>query len=209
MNDQTTSNRVVEQNRRTNTSARYGSVRRLCLTVLFDVFVGVGVWGCDDGTQPGHTTELAPDQADQMLVRMAHVVTANGVVRAKIEADTTYIHTSGQMADMRNVRVTFYDAQGNESSTLTSKVGTYQLRTGDMEGKGNVVVRTKDGRRLTTEVLRYNQLKDSVSSDKDFVFDAPDRHLEGEGFTSDPSFRNVTANKVRGTDKRRFVLPNQ
>jgi hypothetical protein len=77
-----------------------------------------------------------------------------------------------------------------------------------MEGRGKVRVVTTDGRRLETETLRYSQAKDSVTSDVPFVFDAPDRHIEGEGFTSDPSFRNVIAKRPRGTGGR-FVLPNQ
>ena len=170
--------------------------------------MGGAVWGCDDGIKPQEVVDAEADAADQMLIRMTHQLTHDGIVRAKVEADTTYMHNAAGTADLRNVRVTFYDPQGNETSTLTSRVGTYQLRTGDMEGRGNVVVLTKDGRRLTTEVLRYQQAKDSVTSDKPFVFDAPDRHIEGEGFASDPSFRNVVAKKPTGTGGR-FVLPNQ
>jgi hypothetical protein len=29
------------------------------------------------------------------------------------------------------------------------------------------------------------------------VFDAPDRHLEGESFTSDPEFKNVVTTRPR------------
>lgn len=205
MTDRKASNGSVQRRRRTKAWAYHGSVRRLCLTLLLDVVL---VSGCDDGIKPSAIVESAPDASDQMLVRMTHVLTHDGIVRAKVEADTTYINSAAQMADMRRVRVTFYDVQGNETSTLTSRVGTYQLRTGDMEGRGDVVVVTQDGRRLTTEVLRYNQAKDSVSSDQPFVFDAPDRHIEGEGFTSDPTFRNVVAKRPRGTGGR-LVLPNQ
>lgn len=208
MNYRETSRRGVAQRRRAEAWAPHGSARRVCVTVLCNAFLGVAVGGCDDGVKPSAIIENAPDQSDQMLVGMSHVLTTNGVVRAKIEADTTYISSAQQVADLRNVRVTFYDAQGAPTSTLTSRTGTYHLRSGDMEGRGNVVVTTTDGRRLTTEVIRYNQAKDSVSSDQPFVFDAPDRHIEGEGFTSDPSFRDVVAIKPHGTGGR-FVLPNQ
>ena len=208
MNDGKASREGVTQRPHAKAWASYDSARRLCVTFLCYAFLGVAGWGCDDGIKPQEVVEAAPDAADQMLIRMTHQLTHNGIVRAKVEADTTYMHSSAGMADMRNVRVTFYDTQGNETSTLTSKVGTYQLRTGDMEGRGNVVVLTKDGRRLTTEVLRYLQAKDSVTSDRPFVFDAPDRHIEGEGFTSDPSFRTVVAVRPKGTGGR-FVLPNQ
>jgi hypothetical protein len=77
-----------------------------------------------------------------------------------------------------------------------------------MEGRGNVLAVTTDGRTLRTEVLRYSQTRNEVSSDRAFVFDGPGRHIEGAGFTSDPEFRNVTATKPRGTGGE-FTLPNR
>ena len=189
---------------------RYGVARRCCVTLLCYAVWGVVVGGCGGGggIEPQTGAEEPSHGADQTLIRMTHSLTYNGVLRAKVEADTTYMHSSAGMAYLRKVRITFYDPRGNEASTLTSKTGTYQLRSGDMEGRGNVVVLTEDGRRLTTEVLRYVQAKDSVTSDVPFVFEAPGRHIEGEGFVSDPSFRTVVAKQPRGTGGR-FVLPNQ
>lgn len=183
-------------------------MRRIAVWPDGRVWLALAAAACSNGVKPSAVIEDAPDQSDQMLVAMSHLLTTNGVVRAKIEADTTYISSNQQVADLRRVRVTFYDAQGVPTSTLTSRTGTYHLRSGDMEGRGSVLVTTTDGRRLTTEVIRYTQAKDSVSSDQPFVFDAPDRHIEGEGFTSDPSFRNVVALRPRGAGGR-FVLPNQ
>ena len=70
-----------------------------------------------------------------------------------------------------------------------------------------MVVRT-DGATLRTEVLRYNQARNQVTSDNPFVFDEPTRHIEGKGFTSDPDFKNVTAIQPKG-GAGNFVLPNQ
>ncbi|MGH9259811.1 MAG: LPS export ABC transporter periplasmic protein LptC, partial [Acidimicrobiales bacterium] len=115
---------------------------------------------------------------------------------------------ASQRAELRHVTVTFYDLAGVETSTLTAQEGTYHWRTGDMEGRRDVLVVTTDGRRLTTDVLRFNQSRNEVTSDRPFVFDGPDRHIEGEGFTSDPSFKNVVARKPHGTSGQ-FTLPNQ
>src|SRR6266705_3819378 len=49
----------------------------------------------------------------------------------------------------------------------------------------NVVVVRKDGATLRTEVIRYSQAKNQVSSDQAFVFDEPTRHIKGQGFTAD------------------------
>jgi len=56
--------------------------------------------------------------------------------------------------------------------------------------------------------LRFSQAKNQVSSDKPFVFDEPNRRIEGEGFTSDPDFKVVTATRIKGTAGQ-FTLPNQ
>jgi LPS export ABC transporter protein LptC len=140
---------------------------------------------------------------------MSHFVTDAGVLRARVQADTAYFYSGTQQAELRNVHVTFYDVAGKPTSTLTSKEGTHHWRSGDMEARGNVVVvRDKDGGTMKTEVMYYNQARNEVSSDKAFVFDAPDRHVAGDGFTSDPEFKNITAKKPKGTGGQ-FLLPNQ
>jgi LPS export ABC transporter protein LptC len=140
---------------------------------------------------------------------MTHYVTQDGILRARVQADTAYFYSGTQRAELRNVHVTFYDATGKATSILTSKEGTHHWRTGDMEARGNVVVvRNSDGGTMRTEVMDYNQAKNEVSSDKAFTFDAPDRHVTGAGFTSDPDFKNITAKRPKGTGGQ-FILPNQ
>lgn len=164
--------------------------------------------GCREGTRPTQT-EAPLDSADQVLIGMTHYVTEAGLQRARVRADTAYFFSPTQRAELRNVHVTFYDVNGAATSTLTAREGTHHWRTGDMEARGNVVViRNKDGGTMRTEVMHYSQSRNEVSSDRDFVFDGPDRHIEGRGFTSDPDFRNITAKGPRGTGGQ-FILPNQ
>ncbi len=123
-------------------------------------------------------TIAATDSADQVLIAMSHYVTEQGVQRARVRADTAFFFSPTQSAE------------------------------GNMEARGNVLVVRTDGATLRTEVLRYFQAKNEVSSDKPFVFDEPNRHVEGEGFTSDPDFKVVTAIRPKGTGGK-FTLPNQ
>jgi LPS export ABC transporter protein LptC len=162
---------------------------------------------CGDGDRPTATITPA-DTADQILVKMVHYVTIDGIQRAKVEADTAFFYSQSQTAEMRKVHITFFDTHGAVTTNLDAREGTYRWQSGDMEGRGQVRAVTTDGRTLRTEVLRYSQRMNEVSSDKDFVFDGPNRHIEGEGFTSDPEFKNVTAKKPRGTGGQ-FTLPNQ
>jgi len=177
-------------------------MKRLVLMVF--VFAGA----CKSGT-PVTATQAVLDSADQVLRGMSHYVTESGVLRARVRADTAYFFSNTQRAELRNVHVTFYDMTGKPTSTLTSREGTHHWRTGDMEARGNVVVvRDKDGGTMRTEVMYYNQARNEVSSDQAFVFDGPDRHIAGQGFTSDPEFKKITATHPRGTGGQ-FILPNQ
>ncbi len=179
-----------------------------CSVLSAPLLVMILLVGCKNGTRVT-ATQAALDSADQVLIGMTHYVTQEGILRARVQADTAYFYSGTQRAELRNVHVTFYDATGRATSTLTSKEGTHHWRTGDMQARGTVVViRDKDGGTMRTEVMDYNQARNQVSSDKPFVFDAPDRHVQGEGFTSDPEFKNITAKRPRGTGGQ-FILPNQ
>jgi len=163
---------------------------------------------CKAGT-PVTATQAVLDSADQVLIGMSHYVTNAGVLRARVRADTAFFFSGTQRAELRNVHVTFYDVAGQPTSTLTSQEGTNHWRTGDMQARGNVVlVRDKDGATLRTEVMDYNQIRNEVSSDRDFTFDEPGRNIQGRGFTSDPEFKHITAKSPRGTGGQ-FVLPNE
>jgi len=170
-------------------------------------FLAAVLLACDAGGPPPTSVSL-PDTADQVLYGVVHNVTIEGVRRIRLEADTVYFYQTSQSAEMMGVKVQFYSAQGVLRSTVISDEGTYEWRNGDMEARGNVLARTPDERRLTTEVLAYDQRTEVISGSEAFVFDAPDRHLEGDGFTADPDFTSVTTTRprrgrIRDADVRR------
>jgi len=196
--------RIVER----RTVSTYSLSTPLFSTPLLSTLLLLTSFACSNGAQPSATITAA-DTADQVLIDMTHYVTNDGVVRARVRADSAFFYQNSQSVAMRNVHITFYDTDGRETSTMSAKEGTYHWATGDMEGRGNVVVvGAGDGRTLKSEVMRYKQATNQVSSDQPFVFDGPGRHAKGQGFTSDPEFRNVTALKLTGTGGH-LVLPNQ
>ena len=177
------------------------------MRALLVVAGALGAVACRNTSRPTATISPA-DSADQVLIGMSHYVTSDGVQRAKVLADTAYFYSSTQSALLQTVHITFYGAQGEQTSVLTAKSGTYYWRTGDMDARGTVVVVTTDGRTLRTEALRYEEGKNDVTSDQPFIFDGPQRHVEGQGFTSDPSFKDIVAKHPRGTGGQ-FTLPDQ
>ena len=182
-------------------------MRRDGVGIALALLLAASFVACEGGIK-ATATIAAADSADQVLFGMSHYVTTDGIQRARVRADTAYFYTPVQTAELRVVHITFYDPHGAETSTLTSREGTYHWRTGDMEARGTVVVVRTDGATLRSEVLHYSQAKNRVFSEKPFIFDEPTRHIEGDGFTSDPDFKVVTATRPHGAGGK-FTLPNQ
>ena len=171
---------------------------RLAALVAFGF--ATGAIGCSGPERPPTTASAVADTADQVVFGLKHQGTVDGVLRTRVEADTAYFYQSSQKATMRRIRVTFYSPEGKETSTLTAEGGIYDWRTGNMEARGHVVAVTPDNRRLNTTVLSYDKGTGKIIGPEAFVFDSPERHLEGEGFVSDPDFRDVvTQRPKRGT----------
>lgn len=146
----------------------------------------------DDPAVPVAPINQMADSADQVLFGVRHNVTDAGLLRAKLVSDTGFIFDDGTRIELLDVNLTFFTATGARNAVLTSREGTYRMRLGSMEARGNVVVVSEDGRRLTTEQLRYDPNRNQISSDSAFVLTEPGgRRLEGVGFVSDPDMNNI------------------
>jgi LPS export ABC transporter protein LptC len=185
-----------------------GRLGRLFLTVL-PVLTVLPLVACEDTGVKPTTTVQAPDSADQVLMGFSHYVTNNGILRSRVEADTAFFYESTQMNELHHVKVVFFDVKGAESSTLTAKRGSYRWQDGSMEASGKVVVVSPDGRKLATEVLKYDNATNTIYTDKHFTFDRGEEHLEGNSFRSDPDFRNVVTDRPRGVSGNGMLLPGQ
>jgi len=173
------------------------SVRRSVVASVLLVAATLAAACEESGARPT-TTVQAPDSADQVLEGFSHHATNDGIRRSRVQADTAFFYEATQITNLVNVKVTFYDLKGAESSTLTAKSGLYRWQDGSMEANGNVVVVSPDGRRLATERLRYDNASNQISTDRRFSFDRGGEHLEGNSFRSDPDFRNVVTDQPRG-----------
>jgi LPS export ABC transporter protein LptC len=183
------------------------AARRTILSAL-SAFSALSAISCEDtGVRPT-TTVQAADTADQVLEGFSHYVTNSGVLRSRVEADTAFFYEASQMNELHNVKVVFFDLKGAESSTLTARRGTYRWQDGSMEASGNVLVVSPDGRRLATDVLRYNNATNTIFTDRHFTFDRGDEHVEGNSFRSDPDFKNIVTDRPRGVSGG-MLLPGQ
>jgi LPS export ABC transporter protein LptC len=185
--------------------------RSFCLPALL-VAIAMSAACREDGVKPP-VTQTAADSADQILFGLMHYVTEEGVKRSLVEADTAYLYDATQTAELKKVKVTFYDQDGAVSSVLTANEGTYFQQTGGMTARGNVIGTAPDGRTLRTTELKYEPNSRKVSTDKTFTFMRNGNLLEGDGFVSDVDFTNIVVERPRGVEGREGgaggLLPGQ
>ena len=165
---------------------------------------------CTEKTAPpiARSSALA-DSADQVMFGAHFNLTDAGLSRAELLADTAYFFDDNTRIDLRKVETTFFTTSGARDAYLTSLRGIYNTRTSNMVARGNVVVITEEGRRLTTPELRYNQQTNEIASDSAFVLTEPGRRLEGVGFRSDPNMQNIQILKTRSGSTGVVTLPGQ
>jgi len=156
------------------------------------------ILACSDPGRPP-TSAALPDSVDQAAWGFVRHITAEGIERAKLEADSAYYYPSRESWELFQLTVEFRTLQGELRSTLTADRGTYNWRSQDMEARENVVAVTPDGRTLTTCALQYDEGRDEITGPCAFVYNSENERLTGESFVADPDFRNVEARGTRGT----------
>jgi LPS export ABC transporter protein LptC len=172
-------------------------VRRLVL-VTSVVCTAAGVGACNKSKQFAVSPQSAADSAEQIGFGVRTLLTANGVQKGELTADTMYVYNDQTKFDFRNARVKFNTETGAPNGTMRADRGIYDTRTQILEGFGNVVVTTLDGKRLTSPHLKFNQLANEVSSDTTFELKAGDREQRGIGFTADPNLTRFRCLKACG-----------
>lgn len=169
----------------------------------------LAVTACNKPTTVRATqASAAADSADHVMMDVHTTLTSSGVRQAVLDADTAFVYENTGRTIVKKVTLTFFTTEGVQQSVLNADSGWYDTRSGNMEAHGNVVVVRVDGSRLTTTKLLYEPQKNLVSTDQPYTYTEGDRRVQGNGFTSDPSFKNVATGAVRGTGGR-YTLPGQ
>ena len=90
------------------------------------------------------------------------------------------------------------DSLSSESATLTANYAIFYEDRKLWEAKGDVVVVNKDGRRLYTSQLFWNQATHRVYSNVDSKIVSADEVYHCEGFESDEQMKDWTYRKLKG-----------
>jgi len=148
------------------------------------------------------------DSAEQVMLGVRLLLTDRGVQRGELFADTGYVFDDQTRFELRKVRATFNTSTGTKDGVLSSDRGTYNQREGKLEGFGNVVIVTTEGKRLTSPHMRYMQVQNEVSSDSAFTLVEPGRNVSGIGFRADPQLTRIQILRNLGAQGS-FTLPGK
>lgn len=163
-------------------------LRRFASLIACAVAVLVAACADSSGVAPPTSNDtILPDSSEQVIFGLRVRLTDRSVAKGDLLSDTAYTYDSGNRLELRRVHVTFFDALGEEDGTLTAREGTYSKRLSRLEARGDVVIVRADGRRLESQQLVYDELRDQIFSDSAFVLNEPNkRQITGIGFESDP-----------------------
>jgi LPS export ABC transporter protein LptC len=148
------------------------------------------------------------DSAEQVMFGIRSLLTDRGVQRGELFADTAYVFDDQRRFELRKVRATFNSSTGTKDGVLSADRGTYSITQQKLEGYGNVVIVTTEGKRLTSPHMKYMQTTNEVSSDSAFTLVEPGRSLSGIGFRADPQLTRVVVLKG-GEGRGTITLPAQ
>jgi LPS export ABC transporter protein LptC len=170
----------------------------------------VGLAGCKKkGSAPPVAAKATlADSAEQVLYNTHSLLTDKGVQRGEMFADTVFVFDDNTRFEMRKVRVTFNTSTGVKDGVMSADRGRYSVRQQQLEGFGNVIIVTNDGKRLTSPQLKYMQGLNEVSSDTSYMLVRPGQTVSGIGFKSDPQLTHFIGKRgVKGSGS--FLLPGQ
>ncbi|MDB4882471.1 MAG: hypothetical protein JWL95_1237 [Gemmatimonadetes bacterium] len=148
------------------------------------------------------------DSADQVMLHVRSLLTDHGVQRGEMFADTAYVFDDNTRFELRKVTATFNTTMGAKDGVMSADRGRYSMREQQLEGFGNVIIVTNEGKRLTSPHVKYLQGINEVSSDSSFTLVEPGRKLSGVGFKADPQLTRVQV-LSSGSGRGSINLPTQ
>ncbi len=161
------------------------------LVALLLLAAAVAAGGCSD-RRPAGPAGTAVELPDQEINDFALTETDAGRPLWKLNARYAAEYSARNQITAKTLRVDFYDERGQRSSVLTARAGEINSRTRDMVARGQVVLETTEGTRLSTEELRFlnRDQKILVPDDQLVRVERANDVLTGYGFESDPDLNH-------------------
>jgi len=110
----------------------------------------------------------------------------------KLYARYAATYNARNLIQARAVRVDFFDDKGEVTSELTAREGEIKLRSRDMTARGDVVLQTREGTRMSTQEIHFLNLQQKIVSPVEQMVrvERAGDVLTGYGFESDPDLKH-------------------
>jgi LPS export ABC transporter protein LptC len=147
-------------------------------------------------------SRAAGELPDQEVSDFALTETDQGAPQWKLYARYAATYNARNVIVARAIRVDFFDELGAQSSELTAREGEIQLQTRDMTARGNVVLQTREGTRMSTQEMRFLNREQKIVSplEQKVRVEREGDVLTGYGFESDPGLKHYEfKRKVQAT----------
>ena len=166
------------------------------------LFLLTSLWCCNEPDSAVVASgDLQEINADNVIFGMISFITANGIREGHVQADTAYLFVDSAKAELRQMRILFFNEDGSQRATVTGTSGEWDQATDRMTAWGDVLlVVHSDKRRIETEELNYDPESERIWSDSATVQTMANGTVtRGSSFESDMEFRNVRITSIRGT----------
>lgn len=173
--------------------------------IIVALLLALGVTGCEEKVRPSVLSGVSSEQLpSQESWNSTITFTDSGTVKAIVNAGHIYAFDNSRVTHLDSgVVVDFFDENGAHSSRLTSRQGSVDEGTSNLEAIGNVVVTSDSGTVVRTEKMFWTNATQLIHSPEFVHITSPSEDLKGTGFESDHSLRNYRIFKVTGTAERK------
>jgi LPS export ABC transporter protein LptC len=164
---------------------------RVALTGFVVLLATAPVSGCG-GQHSANPAASGRELPDQEVSDFVLTETDQGVPCWTLFARYSATYNARNLIIARGVRVDFFSRDGKGTSTLTAREGEIHQVSRDMTARGDVVITSAEGVRMSTEEMRFvnREQRIVVPDDRLVRVEREQDVLTGYGFESDPDLRH-------------------
>lgn len=138
------------------------------------------------------TEDLPTQESDSSTI----LFTEKGLKKAIVYADKIYMYAERSETLLENVKIDFFNEEGEKASKLTAKHGRVDDLTKNMYAHDSVVAVNDSGMVLRTDELMWNNKNRKITTEEFVTIESPVERIEGYGFESDQTLSNYVIYKI-------------
>jgi LPS export ABC transporter protein LptC len=120
------------------------------------------------------------------------IISEDGILKAIVYSDHIEVLSEEKSKLLDGVKILFFDDEGKQTSSLTSKKGRVDDITQDMYAIDSVVAVSDSGVTLYTDELIWKNKTNKIVSDKFVKIVSDEEQIEGYGFESNQNLNPYT-----------------